>query len=108
MVLIEKSNRRFYHGATRSFRPLTGIMVLIDWQEWANKYAKQCDVSVPLRGLWFLSYELDKEIDMYKDEFPSPYGDYGSYHAVQKTTSIATPDMFPSPYGDYGSYRNIL
>ena len=40
-----------HHG---SFRPLTGIMVLIDgyfdWLEWLNM-----------------------------EEFPSPYGDYGSY-----------------------------
>ena len=39
----------------RSFRPLTGIMVLIgnfriNVQEWQK-------VSVPLRGLWFLSWQ---------------------------------------------------
>ena len=37
-------------------------------------------VSVPLRGLWFLSAEEEKYITMVKrGKFPSPCGDYGSY-----------------------------
>ena len=35
-------------------------------------------VSVPLRGLWFLSKEHTMKQQMTKS-FPSPYGDYGSY-----------------------------
>ena len=39
---------------TASFRPLAGIMVLIDAFDYFNE-ALFKDVSVPLRGLWFLS-----------------------------------------------------
>ena len=38
------------------------------------------------------------------DEFPSPYGDYGSYHSPKHLTLHLLKVMFPSPYGDYGSY----
>ncbi len=42
------------------FRPLAGIMVLIK----ANKkwLAKNYEVSVPLRGLWFLSVTIIKSL----------------------------------------------
>ena len=37
-------------------------------------------VSVPLRGLWFLSLEPEYDkYDKYTFKFPSPCGDYGSY-----------------------------
>ena len=36
------------------------------------------DVSVPLRGLWFLSGQLVGYSKLIH-QFPSPYGDYGSY-----------------------------
>ena len=41
---------------------------------------RECEkVSVPLRGLWFLSYTF-KETNVDRlDSFPSPCGDYGSY-----------------------------
>ena len=35
-------------------------------------------VSVPLRGLWFLSWENSCDIPLF-EWFPSPCGDYGSY-----------------------------
>ena len=62
-------------------------------------------VSVPLRGLWFLSHVM---LDIICDEvapFPSPCGDYGSYHEYGTTISILEENKFPSPCGDYGSYR---
>ena len=53
MVLIAKRDDLLVPGALR-FRPLTGIMVLIGLALFAVVYFI-CYVSVPLRGLWFLS-----------------------------------------------------
>ena len=85
------------------FRPLAGIMVLIcmDWLEdlfplindisvplrglwFLSKKSKPNGIltlyiSVPLRGLWFLSREDDNHDRRRKEKFPSPCGDYGSY-----------------------------
>ena len=36
-------------------------------------------VSVPLRGLWFLSVLKTAFNANFEIKFPSPYGDYGSY-----------------------------
>ena len=44
------------------------------------------DVSVPLRGLWFLSGQLVGYSKLIH-QFPSPYGDYGSYPSVISTYS---------------------
>ena len=65
--------------STTSFRPLAGIMVLIRRNEKAY-YRIMPQVSVPLRGLWFLSIQtrIIEDVNDY-DEFPSPCGDYGSY-----------------------------
>ena len=40
-------------------------------------------VSVPLRGLWFLS-GWNADVFILDMEFPSPYGDYGSYLSRMK------------------------
>ena len=62
------------------FRPLTGIMVLI-YHVCSDYYSSETM------------------------EFPSPYGDYGSYqHPATFTLDSNTQQEFPSPYGDYGSY----
>ena len=69
--------------------------------------SEELQVSVPLRGLWFLSRTLG--IAKYLDsvlKFPSPYGDYGSY--LDKRWYNKTAKWFPSPYGDYGSYLSRL
>ena len=63
-----------------SFRPLTGIMVLIE--EAIRNYVEH------LIG------------------FPSPYGDYGSYRGVYGWNADVFI-LFPSPYGDYGSYLTL-
>ena len=59
------------------FRPLAGIMVLINLES-CNDYDWDRQISVPLRGLWFLSM-LEEVKDVILDIFPSPCGDYGSY-----------------------------
>ena len=59
-----------------------------------NKAA--CIVSVPLRGLWFLSTFILANIKG-RNEFPSPYGDYGSYRdykwedAYAYTENVSVP-----------------
>ncbi len=40
--------------------------------------------------------------------FPSPYGDYGSYHDKILESLDESFIKFPSPYGDYGSYPHPL
>ena len=53
MVLIDLQN--YYKDKVYvRFRPLTGIMVLIDYKALKEEIMKFF-VSVPLRGLWFLS-----------------------------------------------------
>ena len=64
------------------------------------------NVSVPLRGLWFLSMNFDGEVNDVTLQFPSPYGDYGSYRVPVLIFVISNLE-FPSPYGDYGSYQEI-
>ena len=90
------------------------------------------DVSVPLRGLWFLSGRLSYGKQEKTNRFPSPYGDYGSYQHVTHYIveggpfDVSVPlrglwflsgqlvgyskliHQFPSPYGDYGSYPRQL
>ena len=54
MVLISLEEVAKEEKIMASFRPLAGIMVLIDAFDYFNE-ALFKDVSVPLRGLWFLS-----------------------------------------------------
>ena len=88
-----------------SFRPLAGIMVLIDLEalemcyddvqfpspcgDYGSYHLESCNdwewkrqVSVPLRGLWFLSTHLIISMKRCLKTFPSPCGDYGSYRLV--------------------------
>ena len=85
------------------FRPLTGIVVLIGVLCSCNE-PTAADVSVPLRGLWFLSVAVNLEHSSNLELFPSPYGDYGSYPLTTLEASGQSGRTFPSPYGDYGSY----
>ena len=87
-------------------------------------------VSVPLRGLWFLSINEKVNEDFGRfcfrplagimvlidgvlictltttyRLFPSPCGDYGSYPAVTIQGMFIRQMKFPSPCGDYGSYQ---
>ena len=65
--------------------------------------AKILHVSVPLRGLWFLSVNHIYFILPFLGLFPSPCGDYGSYEYMDATEHHGS-FTFPSPCGDYGSY----
>ena len=52
-------------------------------------------VSVPLRGLWFLSMLSTGLINtLRRIKFPSPYGDYGSYHRVGTVIAEARRNCF--------------
>ena len=53
-------------------------MVLILWVKNLKADAKAL-VSVPLRGLWFLSFAKRNDYTNLIVLFPSPCGDYGSY-----------------------------
>ena len=44
---------------------------------WVEEYKDE--ISVPLRGLWFLSQALRRRLIALRLKFPSPCGDYGSY-----------------------------
>ena len=101
MVLIGAMNC-VNTDSTGCFRPLTGIVVLIKLDANINPmlpivsvplrglwflsfYVRRRNipfptwVSVPLRGLWFLSYNLQYFTRTQEETFPSPYGDCGSY-----------------------------
>ena len=129
MVLIWQWQKRKLFAIVLSFRPLTGIMVLIDFN--INDEYFRFDVSVPLRGLWFLSSSVLWSIHQTASLFPSPYGDCGSYLRGQTfpllwADEVSVPlrglwflsvpsydarlevsPKFPSPYGDCGSYLAI-
>ena len=102
LVKMDVINHFFRLG----FRPLAGIMVLI-YLLWKTRKKQSSSVSVPLRGLWFLSkkvYDNEKA----KKSFPSPCGDYGSYHQPRKKRLYFCFARFPSPCGDYGSYPIVV
>ena len=77
MVLIRKTSWEVWRRPFPSFRPLAGIMVLII--DGLVYIACLIGVSVPLRGLWFLSLRVKRTYGEKLIEFPSPCGDYGSY-----------------------------
>ena len=49
-------------------------------------------------------HEIEMIVNYMRDLFPSPCGDYGSYQLIMRQRSSAHPMKFPSPCGDYGSY----
>ena len=103
MVLIGHLRTAMGKGR-QSFRPLAGIMVLIELKL-GNKAGNQCAVSVPLRGLWFLSQTGHGAESRTRSTFPSPCGDYGSYQRSLDANAYCWL-LFPSPCGDYGSYHS--
>mgnify|MGYP001286317181 CR=1 FL=1 len=103
-------------------------MVLI-WPDLDDLVYADDDVSVPLRGLWFLSAVFEEVLGINVPSFrplagimvlitasntnisakavavfPSPCGDYGSYHVATALGYSNPSNAFPSPCGDYGSY----
>ena len=102
MVLIATTYLKKSGTIASCFRPLAGIMVLIEGLPDAEArrpfpFPSPCGdygsyrhvlksarekagfVSVPLRGLWFLSLTTMTETMTSTKQFPSPCGDYGSY-----------------------------
>ena len=63
---------------TLSFRPLTGIMVLIHLIGDDLAYLLQHSFR-PLTGIMVLILDAECTDDTLDIMFPSPYGDYGSY-----------------------------
>ena len=59
--------------------PLRGLWFLSAENPLDFTWWQEQDVSVPLRGLWFLSQLFVGEYSRKISMFPSPYGDYGSY-----------------------------
>ena len=94
--------------STKCFRPLTGIMVLISLQH-LRREAQRYESFRPLTGIMVLI--TCEWLNSFMDEqktFPSPYGDYGSYHKGEIKCPTILTNAFPSPYGDYGSYPHPL
>ena len=52
------------------------VLIAEDVTDIINDY---CEISVPLRGLWFLSITKHLLLFALSTKFPSPCGDYGSY-----------------------------
>ena len=85
------------------FRPLAGIMVLIN--EMLEGKTFPCPVSVPLRGLWFLSAHVAGRQNLDNFSF-RPLAGIMVLIAIKKVRLCVKSSMsFPSPCGDYGSYR---
>ena len=58
----------------------------------------------PLAGIMVLIRQKVEEVNESKRQFPSPCGDYGSYHDMT-WDELDFSYLFPSPCGDYGSYH---
>ena len=83
---------RGYSCQRLCFRPLAGIMVLIlSVYQWIYTLVKF--VSVPLRGLWFLSVSMAELKSLIEKRFPSPCGDYGSYLMQDYDDAIACGEV---------------
>ena len=113
----------------KRFRPLTGIMVLIEVKNFIDKYYRlyefpspygdygsyrrwlnqslfaSSNVSVPLRGLWFLSADSHEVMLQLRRVVSVPLRGLWFLSAREAIPSILMETSFPSPYGDYGSYQ---
>ena len=83
-----------------SFRPLTGIVVLIDNDKRTGNFQLRC--FRPLTGIVVLIGFSSAGNSGLVSMFPSPYGDCGSYQGDDVRDELYC--RFPSPYGDCGSY----
>ncbi len=99
-----------YHAVSRRVQPkrifvsvpLRGLWFLSVSMS-MNKYRKCCSVSVPLRGLWFLSSNRRHHTYSMRDRFRPLAG----IMVLIWNADVFILDMdtvFPSPCGDYGSY----
>ena len=62
-------------------------------------------ISVPLRGLWFLSLKLEHESKDFAENFRPLAGIMVLILQVAAQRYKWKRDLFPSPCGDYGSYQ---
>ena len=76
-----KPMKSFIKLVSGSFRPLTGIMVLIK-KKLLSIALTPCTSFRPLTGIMVLIEVSRKDILKVFRQFPSPYGDYGSYHGT--------------------------
>ena len=84
--------------------PLRGLWFLSSWR-WIEWYSWSRRCFRPLTGIMVLILmKMNWVIFMMSKMFPSPYGDYGSY-PMEIAQMIFFGGEFPSPYGDYGSYQ---
>ena len=65
--------------------PLRGLWFLSPKKPMKGLIPKK-KVSVPLRGLWFLSIGIARRTLAGYEAFPSPYGDCGSYPEYRNTS----------------------
>ena len=82
--------------------PLRGLWFLSLNEEGVTDIA-QATVSVPLRGLWFLSFVSNQPRGKYKVVSVPLRGLW--FLSTDELLNVVTDVKFPSPYGDYGSYR---
>ena len=83
MVLIIRKEKIEAFEDEKVSVPLRGLWFLSKAGERERKI--KYFVSVPLRGLWFLSILFAQEICFSEPcKFPSPCGDYGSYRTRTK------------------------
>ena len=82
MVLITLQELLEEKGVTQSFRPLAGIMVLI--LKTFNSFMVLSFRFRPLAGIMVLICTVIFSVLVSLCMFPSPCGDYGSYHPERK------------------------
>ena len=85
MVLIDVYILSTLNGMCVVSVPLRGLWFLSGKKPTRSQLAEV--VSVPLRGLWFLSAS-SSVLSIMSAKFPSPCGDYGSYLAVTIYISV--------------------
>ena len=90
------------------FRPLTGIMVLIIPWDLSYCQGSGATVSVPLRGLWFLSKVSQRLNTMAACQGFRPLTGIMVLIDTSDEEDQGEIVLFPSPYGDYGSYQHPL
>ena len=88
----------------KSFRPLAGIMVLIMPYD-SYKCPDGGVVSVPLRGLWFLSTTTAAGACWRTCRFRPLAGIMVLIFGTFPVQLAGRQGKFPSPCGDYGSYQ---
>ena len=104
MVLIGRLHLVQFHLLHLVSVPLRGLWFLSDYLLYPFK-SLICVVSVPLRGLWFLSNRVGTVIAKVDRNVSVPLRGLWFLSSCTGRNFIRRPRPFPSPYGDYGSYQ---